>query len=100
MPDRNGWLTRDEVSNYGKPVYITGGIGWRPARPEGWILLPRYRCAELGAHVGPGDHPIAYLHVRNAIPPHSYAPLYVRGMEQINVYMLSEAEMTAAEQHL
>lgn len=100
MPDRNGWLTRSEVATCGKPVYITGGAGWRPSRPEGWILLPRYRCAELGAHVAAWEQPAAYLHVSRAVPPNSYAPLYAREMDQINVAKLSEAEMTAAEQHL
>ncbi|MNI69150.1 hypothetical protein D3C73_1248830 [compost metagenome] len=100
MPDRNGWLTRSEAAECGKPIYITGGPGWRPARPEGWLLLPRYRCAELGRHVGPGEQPAAYLHVARAIPPHSYAPLFVRSMDQLDVSKLTEAEMTAAEQHL
>lgn len=97
MPDRNGWLTRDEVSTSGKPVYITGGIGWRPARPKEWILLPRFRCAELGVHVDPVEQPIAYLHVRNAIPPHSYAPLYARGPEGIDLDRLTPSELGDVE---
>lgn len=97
MPDQNGWLTRSEAAACGKPIYITGGPGWRPARPRGWILLPRFRCAELGSHVEPGEQPIAYLHVRNAIPPHSYAPLYVRSSDQIDIARLTPAEMAIVE---
>lgn len=61
MPDRNGWLTRDEAASCGKPLYITGGPGWRPERPKGWAILPKYRCAELKAHVEATEQPIAYL---------------------------------------
>ncbi|OME59462.1 hypothetical protein [Paenibacillus odorifer] len=100
MTDHNSWLTRSEVVACGKPVYVTGGSGWRPERPKGWILLPRYRCAELGAHVELGEQPIAYLHVRNAIPPHSYAPLYVRSSDQIDIGRLTRAELVDVEREL
>lgn len=100
MPDQNGWLTRSEVKTCGRPVYITGGPGWRPARPEGWILLPRYRCAELGAHIAAWEQPSAYLHVARAIPTNSYAPLYVRDREQVDISRLTPAELAAAEEQL
>jgi hypothetical protein len=97
MADQNGWLSRSEVAAGGLPVYITGGPGWRPARPAGWILLPRYRCAELGAHVPAWEQPAAYLHVPKAFPPHSYAPLYARRMDQIDVSRLTAAERAEVE---
>lgn len=97
MVDQNGWLSRSEVAACGKPVYITGGPGWRPARPEGWLLLPRYRCAELGAHVAAWEKSAAYLHVPKAIPPNSYAPLYARSPEQIDRNRLTPSELAEAE---
>lgn len=97
MPDKNGWLTRDEAAACGKPLYITGGPGWRPERPKGWAILPKYRCVELKAHVEATEQPIAYLHVRNAIPPYSYAPLYARDKQQIDVSQLTPAELVEAE---
>lgn len=97
MPDKNGWLTRDEAAGCGKSLYITGGPGWRPARPKGWAILPKYRCAELRAHVEATEQPVAYLHVRNAIPPYSYAPLYARDKQQIDISQLTVAELAAAE---
>lgn len=100
MSDDNGWLTREEVKDSGLPVYITGGPGWRPARPAGWILLPRYRCAELGAHVAAWEQAVAYLHVPKAIPPYSYAPLYARSAEQIDRNRLTPGELAEAERGL
>lgn len=97
MVDKNGWLSRSEASACGKPVYVTGGPGWRPARPAGWIFLPRFRCAELGAHVAAGEQPAAYLHVPKAIPPHSYAPLYARGPDQIDRSRLTPGELAETE---
>ncbi|MEK4878892.1 hypothetical protein MKX34_11610 [Paenibacillus sp. FSL R5-0636] len=97
MPDRNGWLTRNEAAECGKPLYITGGPGWRPERPKGWAILPKYRCAQLKAHVEATEQPVAYLHVRNAIPPYSYAPLYARDKQQIEVNQLTPGELAEAE---
>jgi len=45
-----------------KPLYITGGPGWGPERPKGWVIIPKYRCAELKVHVEATEQPIAYLH--------------------------------------
>ncbi|OME07893.1 hypothetical protein BSK64_06465 [Paenibacillus odorifer] len=97
MPDRNGWLTRNEAAECGKPLYITGGPGWRPERLKGWAILPKYRCAQLKAHVEATEQPIAYLHVRNAIPPYSYAPLYARDKQQIEVSQLTPGELAEAD---
>jgi hypothetical protein len=97
MPNRKGWLTKNEMMDTGMPCFIPDAVGaltgrWYGSPPGDGIMLTRTRCAQLDAAVKDSEEAVAFFYVATIAENYRYIPFYHRKAEELNVQKINQLE--------
>ncbi|MFD1777043.1 hypothetical protein [Paenibacillus rhizophilus] len=97
MPNKKGWLTKNEMMDTGQPCFIPDAAGaltgrWFGTPPLGGILLTATRCKQLGCPVKTNEYAVAYFYSAAAPDHFRYVPFFHRQAEELNSKKITALE--------
>ncbi|OKP94797.1 hypothetical protein A3848_02150 [Paenibacillus sp. P32E] len=90
MPNEKGNLTKNEMMDTGAACFIPDAPGaltgrWYGEPPLDGLILPRRRCAALGAPVQNREYPVACIYRIEIKDDYRYVPFYHRQLDQLDL---------------